>query len=240
MLEFTDSEYDSYSESNNEVHHIDLQFKEVEANINEIFEKKKEEILLLERKLKEKAQELEEYKRKQEHKFSLHREKLYQNIEMANKLSKVNSIIQIECEGNLIATKYSTLRSWEESNLAKYFKDLNKCPMSSKGRFIVDRPFEAFKAVINYLRTGKVPFFRTESENMDFQNEIKYWNIPLINNKMLESSFKNRFDPRWTCESLRISSSKQCIEKSQKNHGMTFCTTALTEENPFIEFCVVM
>jgi len=47
------------------------------------------------------------------------------------------------------------------------------------GRLFIDRQGEAFINMINYLRNGKYPVFRDKSEEINFFEEIFFWQIPI-------------------------------------------------------------
>lgn len=47
------------------------------------------------------------------------------------------------------------------------------------GRLFIDRQGEAFINMINYLRNGKYPVFRDKSDEINFFEEITFWQIPI-------------------------------------------------------------
>jgi hypothetical protein len=47
------------------------------------------------------------------------------------------------------------------------------------GRLFIDRQGEAFINMINYLRNGKYPVFRDKNEEINFFEELNFWQIPI-------------------------------------------------------------
>lgn len=55
------------------------------------------------------------------------------------------------------------------------------------GRLFIDRQGDAFVNMINYLRNGKYPVFRDKNEEINFFEELTFWQIPIY-----ESSRTNK------------------------------------------------
>jgi hypothetical protein len=47
------------------------------------------------------------------------------------------------------------------------------------GRVFIDRDGISFFNMINYLRTGKFPIFKDKNEEINFFEELEYWQIPI-------------------------------------------------------------
>jgi hypothetical protein len=47
------------------------------------------------------------------------------------------------------------------------------------GRLFIDRQGEAFVNLINYMRNGKYPVFKDKNEEINFFEELNYWQIPI-------------------------------------------------------------
>ena len=47
------------------------------------------------------------------------------------------------------------------------------------GRLFIDRQGEAFVNIINYMRNGKYPIFKDKNEEVNFFEELNYWQIPI-------------------------------------------------------------
>jgi len=47
------------------------------------------------------------------------------------------------------------------------------------GRLFIDRQGEAFVNIINYMRNGKYPIFKDKNEEINFFEELNYWQIPI-------------------------------------------------------------
>ena len=52
------------------------------------------------------------------------------------------------------------------------------------GRLFIDRQGEAFVNLINYLRNGKYPVFRDKNEEINFFEELAFWQIPVFESSM--------------------------------------------------------
>ena len=49
-------------------------------------------------------------------------------------------------------------------------------------RIFVDRDGFAFSNMINYLRNGKYPIFKDKNEEINFFEELEFWQIPITEN----------------------------------------------------------
>jgi hypothetical protein len=47
------------------------------------------------------------------------------------------------------------------------------------GRLFIDRQGEAFVNLINYMRNGKYPVFKDKNEEINFFEELNFWQIPI-------------------------------------------------------------
>jgi BTB/POZ domain len=90
------------------------------------------------------------------------------------------------------------------------------------GKIFIDRQGESFINMINYLRNGKFPIFRDKNEEINFLEELQFWQIPLneqsIHFVILDYNIKHvlHFDPDWCANTL------ECIEDNTtiKKHGI--------------------
>jgi len=46
-------------------------------------------------------------------------------------------------------------------------------------RLFIDREGCAFTNLINFLRSGKLPIFKDKNEEINFFEEIEFWQIPI-------------------------------------------------------------
>jgi hypothetical protein len=53
------------------------------------------------------------------------------------------------------------------------------------GRVFIDRDGTAFIGMINYLRNGKFPIFKEKNDELNFMEELEFWQIPLYDNSKL-------------------------------------------------------
>lgn len=47
------------------------------------------------------------------------------------------------------------------------------------GRLFIDRDGLAFVNMVNYLRNGKFPLFKDRNEEINFFEELDFWQIPI-------------------------------------------------------------
>jgi hypothetical protein len=53
-------------------------------------------------------------------------------------------------------------------------------------RIFVDRDGSAFSNMINYLRNGKYPIFKEKNEEINFFEELEFWQIPISENSNIK------------------------------------------------------
>lgn len=91
-------------------------------------------------------------------------------------------IIDLDIGGtHKITTTRNTLRKYPNSALSQMFSgriELNK----HNGRIFIDRQGEAFINLINYMRNGKYPVFKDKNEEINFFEELNFWQIPVYEN----------------------------------------------------------
>jgi hypothetical protein len=47
-------------------------------------------------------------------------------------------------------------------------------------RYFIDRDGSAFFNMINYFRSGKFPIFKDKNDEINFFEELEFWQIPVI------------------------------------------------------------
>ena len=53
------------------------------------------------------------------------------------------------------------------------------------GRLFIDRQGESFINMINYLRNGKYPIFKDKNEEINFYEELNFWQIPIYDSSII-------------------------------------------------------
>lgn len=53
-------------------------------------------------------------------------------------------------------------------------------------RLFIDRDGSAFFNMINYLRSGKFPIFKDKNEELNFLEELEFWQIPILEESKLK------------------------------------------------------
>ncbi|XP_072551572.1 BTB/POZ domain-containing protein KCTD14 [Salminus brasiliensis] len=93
------------------------------------------------------------------------------------------SVVQLNIGGQLYTTTLGTLRKYPNSKLSGMFSGPLKFQKDGEGRFFIDRDGKHFGAILEYLRTEKLP-----SKNLlEVHKEAMYYDIkPLV--KLLEDT----------------------------------------------------
>ena len=156
------------------------------------------------------------------------------------------NIIDLDIGGTIkISTTKETLMKFPESSLAKFIEPFDTNNISNNtnfnlhnGRIFIDRDGPTFLNVINYLRNGTFPSFKTDKEKLLFDDELDFWQIPYKHMNKHKTSFK--FDKDWCAETIRIENSQMRLYKNDNQHGIVFCKPNLDNKNNYIEFKIVI
>jgi hypothetical protein len=148
-----------------------------------------------------------------------------------------SNILEINVGGaTTITTTRSTLMKVPNSTLAAVFS--GRHPISYyKGRAFVDRDPQAFCDMIYFLRTEKLPSFKSVWDESCFFDELEFWGIPLEFDTRLDESPK-QFDALWCAPSVLLDSNQCVLRKSGSSHGIAFGSKPMSSANPYIEFRV--
>ncbi|XP_012727919.2 BTB/POZ domain-containing protein KCTD14 [Fundulus heteroclitus] len=92
-------------------------------------------------------------------------------------------VVQLNVGGHLFSTTLSTLRKHPDSKVAELFAAQSKLCTDAQGRFFIDRDGSHFGAVLEFLRSGKLP---TEKIQEVYKEAVHYNITPLI--KRLEET----------------------------------------------------
>lgn len=147
------------------------------------------------------------------------------------------NIIEFNIGGSThITTSRSTLIKYPDSVLAQLFSGKLQLPYY-QGKVFIDRDGEAFSNVISFLRTGRMPIFKSLDAENAFLAEADYWNIPLESNEYIEESLRH-FDPDWVTPSFELDSDCTILRKLDTSHGVAFTSHSLSKKSPYVEFKV--
>ena len=155
-------------------------------------------------------------------------------------LEKAPQFVDLNLGGvTTLRTTLDTLTKYSESALAQMMA--NKYYLRTKDKKVfIDRDATAFRHLINYLRTDKLPYFRTKIEEADFLEELDYWQIPNVCVVPLKAPFSLRFDEEWCAQTLSLDPKKTILKKENSQHGIVFMENAIDENCNFVEFSVVV
>jgi hypothetical protein len=65
--------------------------------------------------------------------------------------------------------------------LSALFSGKHEIPKHN-GKIFIDRQGEAFINMINFLRNNKIPNFKDTNEEINFYEELQFWQIPINDN----------------------------------------------------------
>ncbi|XP_047247354.1 BTB/POZ domain-containing protein KCTD14 [Girardinichthys multiradiatus] len=92
-------------------------------------------------------------------------------------------VVQLNVGGHLFSSTLSTLRKHPDSKLAEMFSIQPKVSTDAQGRFFIDRDGSHFGAVLEFLRSEKLP---TENIQQVYKDAVHYNIKPLV--KRLEET----------------------------------------------------
>ncbi|MED6260909.1 hypothetical protein ATANTOWER_031133 [Ataeniobius toweri] len=92
-------------------------------------------------------------------------------------------VVQLNVGGHLFSSTLSTLRKHPDSKLAELFSIQPKVSTDAQGRFFIDRDGSHFGAVLEFLRSEKLP---TENIQQVYKEAVHYNIKPLV--KRLEET----------------------------------------------------
>jgi hypothetical protein len=193
-------------------------------------------------------QKFVEFKNQEMVKLEKEKELWKENSKIVDGLKcKESDILDLDIGGtHKITTTRSTLIKHPNSALAAMFSGRHELPKHD-GRIFIDRDGHAFTNMINYLRNGKYPVFKDKNDEINFFEEMEFWQIPqheASNNilcKLIEDNIIKQllqFDPEWCASTLNIEQNNTVIKKHNLQHGIIFCKTPLDVFSPYIEFKV--
>ena len=165
-----------------------------------------------------------------------------ENVKKVEVLSNAaRDVIELDIGGtHKIATTRSTLTRCPNSALAVMFSGRHQTQLHN-GRVFLDRDGEAFTAVISFLRTGKIPIFKTKIQESEFMEEVEFWQIQLeANVGENDANLPLEFDAQWCADTLALENSNTVVRKNGTHHGIVFGKIPLDNSNPYIEFKITI
>jgi hypothetical protein len=114
-----------------------------------------------------------------------------ENLNIIDSLKcKESDILDLDIGGtHKITTTRSTLVKSSNSALAAMFSGRHELPIHN-GRVFIDRDGLAFINLLNFLRNGKFPIFQNKNDEMNFFEELEFWQIPLNEMSKLNFTFR--------------------------------------------------
>ena len=91
--------------------------------------------------------------------------------------------------------------------------------------------------MINFLRTGKVPVFDSASQEIEFLEELEYWQID-VDRESGDPGEPQTFDRELVAQTLALEQDGTVIRKKEAKNGMAIASLPLTHRNPYVEFLV--
>ena len=153
-----------------------------------------------------------------------------------NKIKANEEIIEIEFSNNeIIKVKLKDLIKYPYSKLSSYFTFLDKIPKRNNHIFL-DRDYNIFMQLLDYLKTEKIPKFNNQYEKNNFFDELNYWGINLKIEKKEPLIFDSNYCPNY----FMVNKNNNILQKANKSRGIVLLKRQLNLNNPFIEFYISM
>ena len=156
-------------------------------------------------------------------KLDKEKEQWKENLKIVETLKcKESDILDIDIGGtHKMTTTRNTLTKYSNSALAAMFSGRHEIPKHNH-RLFIDRDGQAFQHMVNYLRSGKFPIFKEKNEEVNFFEELEFWQIPLYYGK--DSSLKGllQFDTEWCANTLTIEDNNNTFIKKHSNFLYNF------------------
>ena len=188
------------SQMNNLISHYEEKVQQV-LQLEKEWTLKNEQLAISEQSLKEQKEQLQhdekhllgqvEEQKKQmitdleerEERISSIEKKVASSSSIATRLGK-NQVIKLNVGGKIFATNFATITSVKETFFTGYFNDhFDPKPEEEDNAFFIDRPFEQFHLILNYLRgidiKQKISML-SEIDLLDFIEEVVYYQIVQI------------------------------------------------------------
>jgi len=133
-----------------------------------------------------------------------------------------------------VKVKLSVLMKHPYSKLASFFSCLENVPKRN-GHIFLDRNYDTFMLLLDFLKTEKIPKINNRTEKCNFFDELDYWGIKLKIEKKEPLIFDQNFCPNYfTIKNNNI------LQKNNKSKGIVLLKRQLNLNNPFIEFYISM
>ena len=168
--------------TNNLVNQLQTQLSDLITKVSskEIQLKQDEKRLLreMEELKKDKMKELSEC----EEQIMAIKQKISSSTSVSTRLGK-NQMVKLNVGGRIFATNLQTITSVKETFFTGYFSDHFDPKPEDDGAFFIDRPFEQFQLILNYLRGIDIKsklLDLSDSDLKDFIEEVVYYQITPI------------------------------------------------------------
>jgi len=95
--------------------------------------------------------------------------------EMSSRFGITDNILELNVGGTHFTTYKSVLCKYEDSLLAAMFSGRHAIAKDSNGKYFIDCDAEAFRFILNYLRTDRFVFPDSPSSRQIFQTTLQYF-----------------------------------------------------------------
>ena len=147
-----------------------------------------------------------------------------------------DEIIEIELSNNkIIKVNLKNLTKYPYSKLYSYFSFLDKVPKRNNHIFL-DRDYNTFIQLLDFLKTEKIPNFNNQQEKNDFFDELIYWGIKLN----IDTKNPLIFDSNYCPSYFIVNKNNNILQKANQLRGIVLLKRKLYLNNPFIEFYISM
>ena len=125
--------------------------------------------------------------------------------------------IKLEISGKPLTVSLETLQSVDGSALSKMFSGTHELKKTKDGAIVLDRDFELFNTMINYLRNNRTeyPVLQSGLQSQMFEQELDFWDVKTTNLEIEERRLRSKLNPE-LLEFFDSEPNKACMEARKK------------------------
>ena len=125
--------------------------------------------------------------------------------------------VKLEVGGKPMTVSLETLQTVEGSTLGKMFSGKHEVKKNNKGEIVLDRDFDTFNLMINYLRNNRAeyPAFESGLQSQAFEQELDFWDVKTSNLEIEEKRLRSKINPDLV-DFFDSEPSKACMEAKKK------------------------
>ena len=125
--------------------------------------------------------------------------------------------VKLEVSGKPLTVSLETLQSVDGSVLSKMFSGKHDVKKNADGAIVIDRDYEMFNTMINYLRNNRAeyPALETGLQSQAFEQELDFWDVKTTNLEIEERRLRSKINPQ-LIDFFDSEPQKACMEAKKK------------------------